>query len=206
LGFPLDLTSNVRVAEAGDLFMTSSKYIEVTEETNGLDYLEKAISFIKTAENDPIDWKWVFLAVHGALYSFLICALTGTNRPDQVCVTNKAGKKKLIGFAEALARCQDSDWMNFGGFTRVLELSEEQKYALRLITDEFRNPFVHYKPTAWLIELEGIPELVAQALEVIRFVTTDMGCFYARFDRDKIADLVTEGTTLLRNPHLVHNA
>jgi hypothetical protein len=56
------------------LRMSVAKYADFTEEANALNYLEKTISFIKNTEGNPLDWKWVMLAIHGALYSFMICA------------------------------------------------------------------------------------------------------------------------------------
>ena len=90
-------------------------YVEFTEESNAVDYLDKAVAFIKSAERNPTDWKCVILAIYGALYGFMICALKGTD-PDNVSV-GKA-KKKLMSFGQGLldvriqatARCawQDS--------------------------------------------------------------------------------------------------
>ena len=86
------------------------EYARFTEGSNSIDYLEKAVSFIKSAENKPEDWKWVILSAHGALYGFMICTLQGTN-PDNVS-TGK--KQRLIDFNDALKRCQDPAWMNLG--------------------------------------------------------------------------------------------
>jgi hypothetical protein len=94
--------------------MSAAEYAHFTEESNALDYLEKTIGFIKNTECHPLDWKWVMLAIHGALYSFMICALKGTN-PNNVIET-KSGK--LIDFPEALKRCQDSSWKNISGYKR----------------------------------------------------------------------------------------
>jgi hypothetical protein len=180
--------------------MITANYARFTEEANALDYLEKTVSFIKSADNNPLDWKWIILAIHGALYSFMICALKGTS-PDNVCFNTKAGKTKLIGFPEALKRCQDSAWMNVSGFTKVLQLSEKQRRAVKRIHDEFRNQFVHYQPTIWSIELAGMSEIVMQALDVVRFVSREMGCYYVHYeagDTQKMADLINEGQRVLQ--------
>ena len=54
-------------------------WLRLTEETNALDYLERAGSFIVDADQDNFAWKWVVLALHGALYGFAIAACKGTN-------------------------------------------------------------------------------------------------------------------------------
>src|SRR5713226_10232985 len=81
----------------------TAKYAEFTEESNALDYLEKALRFIKAAADHPLAWKWVILSVHGALYGFMICTLKGTD-PDNVCTTTNAGHVKLIDFREMTER------------------------------------------------------------------------------------------------------
>jgi len=49
------------------------------EKDNALDYLETAVRYIMDVERTPWAWKWVCIALHGALYSFDVCALQGTN-------------------------------------------------------------------------------------------------------------------------------
>jgi hypothetical protein len=56
------------------------QWLSLSEETNALDYLEKAHLFILKIEVEAISWKWVILALHGALYGFAISALRGTHR------------------------------------------------------------------------------------------------------------------------------
>ncbi len=79
---------------------------DTSEEKNALDYLQKAVFFIKSAQSRAIDWKWVILSLHAALYAFMICALKGTN-PDNVCTKTKKGLSKLIDFMTALEWCQE---------------------------------------------------------------------------------------------------
>ena len=180
--------------------MIAATYARFTEETNALDYLEKTIFFIKSAVSNPVDWKWIILSVHGALYSFLIYALKGPN-PDNVSFKTKAWKAKLIDFMEALKRCQDPTQINVSGFSKALQLSKEQKQSVKRIHDEFRNQFVHYLPTIWSIELVGMPEIVARALDVVRMVSLEMGCYYVHHepgDTQRIDCLIVEGQRILQ--------
>lgn len=179
--------------------MMAADYARFTEEANALDYLEKTIRFINDIERTPLDWKWVMLAIHGALYSFMICALKGTT-PDNVCIKTKSGKQKLIDFFEALKRCQDSSWMNISGFTNLLQLTDKQQKVLSHI-HKFRNNFVHYGPACWSIELAGMRKIVAHGLDVLRFISLEMGCYYVHYeagDQEKIAGLINEGKNFLR--------
>lgn len=67
------------------------KFLRINEETNAIDYLVKADSYIKEAEPSDIAWKWVTIALHGALYGFAIAASSGTDSRD---ATDKNGKRR----------------------------------------------------------------------------------------------------------------
>lgn len=177
-------------------YRMTENFITLTEESNALDYLEKAVGFIQTAPHAGINWKWVILSLHAALYGFMICTLKGTN-PDNVCTISKAGHKKLINFTEALKRCQQSEWMSISGFTNVLTLTDEDKLALKIIHDDFRNQFLHYRPTMWSIEVTGMPFVITLVLDVLRRVVLQMGGFYAHYDRKQVADLIANAQELL---------
>ena len=177
--------------------MDTPQDITFTEEINAVDYLEKTVNFIKAAETDPLDWKWVILAIHGALYGFMVCALKGTT-PDNVSNRTKKGERKLLTFLEALEECQKLTPAS--GCVKPLILSEAQKRSVRRINLDFRNHFIHFLPTCWVIELAGMPQIVLHALEVIQLLGVEMGCIYAHQqpgDRQKISALVDEGKSLL---------
>jgi len=82
------------------------KWLTLTEETNALDYLERAGQFITEADTNPSAWKWVVLALHGALYGFAIAACKGTNY-ETVIRKTKRGAEHLISLDEALTKCAD---------------------------------------------------------------------------------------------------
>jgi hypothetical protein len=88
--------------------------------------------------------------------------------------------------------------MNSSGFTSVLQLTHDERMALSLIHDDFRNQFLHYRPTLWSIEVTGMPKVVAHALDVLQRVALEMGGYYAHYDRNKVADLVAGAQELLR--------
>ena len=135
-----------------------AKWLRLTEETNALDYLEKANSFILLADRDPIAWKWVILCLHTALYGFAICALRGTN-PDNVTYTTKKGQQKLITFGDAIERCQNPQFMQMTIMSRQLVLDEADREAVRLLKKTFRDNFEHFIPKGWSIEIHGFPEM-----------------------------------------------
>jgi hypothetical protein len=180
--------------------MAAPGYLELSEEQNALDYLEKVVSFIKSSKDKPVNWKWVIIAIHATLYSFMICALKGTN-PDNVCIKTKNGSK-LIDFHSAFVYCQDSKRRNISGFCEPIKPSEQQRQAVDRICGEFRNQFMHYQPRLWAIELSGMPDIILHALGVVRMVALEMGCYFVHYecgDAERIAALISEGQGILRD-------
>jgi hypothetical protein len=51
----------------------------LNEKSNALDYLEMSVRSLKEVERTHYAWKWVCIALHGAIYSFGVCAIKGTN-------------------------------------------------------------------------------------------------------------------------------
>ena len=139
------------------------KWLRLTEETNALDYLEKAAWFIQQTEQDLLVWKWVVLSLHSALYGFAICACKGTSYKN-VTKKTKHGKDHLINCDEALKRC------------RVV-FSESQKDSMRRLNKDLRNNMEHYVPSGWSIEVHGMPVIAIDVLDVIRFLALETRTF-----------------------------
>jgi hypothetical protein len=144
----------------------TERYLTFTEETNALDYLEQAARFIREASADDRAWKWVAIALHGALYGFAICACKGA---DYHTVTHPTrGDRKLIPFDKALDYCQDPKRMTKTVFSKPLVLTKEQKAAIKKLQRSLRNPFEHFIPMSWHIEIHGMPKVAIHCLEVVR--------------------------------------
>lgn len=151
------------------------KWLRLSEETNALDYLNKAYDYILLTATDIIAWKWVVLSLHTALYGFAICASKGTNPDNVTFVTTKKGKRKLLGFDDALVRCQDPDVMGMTILSRHLQLSSHQKESIEMLKKVLRNNFEHYMPMRWSIEIHGMPKIAIDVLDVIRFLALNTG-------------------------------
>lgn len=149
-----------------------SKWLRLTEETNALDYLEKAAWFIQQTEKDLLAWKWVVLSLHGALYGFAICACQGTNY-ENVVTKNKKGEEKLIPFDKALELCQDNKHMGMLAHSQPLALTGTQSDSIRRLKKELRNKMEHYVPSGWSIEVHGIPAIAIDVLDVIQFLAIE---------------------------------
>ena len=148
------------------------KWLRFTAETNALDYLDRAGKFIQQTASDIKAWKWVILALHGALYGFAICACRSTSH-ENIIYRMKNGIERLITLDKALLICQDSEWMGtlYGG--KPLVLTESQKYSIKILKKSLRNNFEHFKPKGWSIEIHGLPGMSMDILDVVRFLSVE---------------------------------
>ena len=166
------------ILHGGQIEVTiSGKWMRLSEHLNALDYLEKAFEFIRLADKDEMAWKWVTIALHGALYGFAICALEQGNF-ENVLKRNKKGEiirdikgdPKLIDFWKTLNRCQDPNVM---GGASVLKLTPDQLRSISLLTKKLRNVFMHFIPTGSSIEIHGMPHIALDTLNAIRFLALE---------------------------------
>lgn len=149
----------------------SAKHVTFTEETNALDYLEKACEAIRRLTRDHKEWKCVVIGLHGALYGFAICAVKGT---DWSRVTIRPDSRRLIAFDEAIKRCQSSDWITQYTHSRTVRLTDEQKDAIRFLK-RVRNQIEHYVPLHWSIEEHDLSISAIDELDVVRALALDTG-------------------------------
>jgi len=144
------------------------KWLEIDEQANAIDYLERVYIFL--LESQAAKWKWLVIALHGALYSFCILAVQGTNPYDLPpagtgTVTRKGNKEYLIGFPEVIKRIQDSNIVN-----PPVILTENQGKRIELLNETLRNNFIHFTPKGQSIELSGMPEIILDSMSIIEHI------------------------------------
>jgi hypothetical protein len=177
----------------------NERYLTFTEEINALDYLKRAAGFIREVTSDEEAWKWVIIALHGALYGSAICACKGTNY-HSVTTETKRGRR-LISLSQALEACQDPERMRMTVMSRPLVLTDDQRAAIGNLQFTLRNPFEHYVPMSWHIEIHGLPTMAVHCIEVIRFLALESGNYtmLSRSQYDLIKCLAAETTEFLRS-------
>lgn len=170
-------------------------YLVIDERLNGIDYIEKTEFFIRNIESDVYSYKWLFISLHGALYSFAISACRGSNNNLVV-----EGNGKLISIGKALSYCKDPKIMTKYIFSKHLELTELQQVAIDWLIKGFRNNFQHFKPMGWSINLYSIPNLIFEVLNVVRFLAIDTGnIIFTNNQRRKIKSHIFQSKKLLKN-------
>ena len=176
----------------------NERYLNFTEEINALDYFRRAAGFIREATTDDGAWKWVIIALHGALYGFAICACKGTDY-HSVTTETKRGRR-LISFSQALDTCQDPERMRMTVMSQPLVLTDDQRAAIAKLQFTLRNPFEHYVPMSWHIEIHGLPTIAIHCIEVIRFLALETGNYtmLSHSQYDLVKSLAAETTEFLR--------
>ena len=158
-----------------------AKWYRTDEKENAIDYLETAAAAFNAA-NQTHKWKWLTIALHGALYGSAVLAVVGTD-PDRVLFSPKSKQvpeseeqpKKLISLWEALRRCQSDEWMLLYVGSQRLVISDSEMSSINRLSDTFRNNFEHFTPKHWSIEVSGFPGIVSDVCRVIGFLFLESG-------------------------------
>ena len=169
-------------------------YLRIDEKENAIDSLQKAAEFLKNIENDPLYWKWFIVAIHHAVYHFMLLALQNTDLSGiwkehlnkglpklvdyglsrKVVDTNNS-ENQLVNFIEAFKRIQKPDQMS--GYVNAKPFVAEIKHkeAATDLNTILRNNFVHFSPKGWSIEISFIIKAVLPMLEVVEFLVLNSG-------------------------------
>jgi hypothetical protein len=166
---------------------------------NAIDYLEQAAEFYRDKENKHL-FKWLMLTLHGALYTFGVCALKSTT--EIVLKDSKINKRRLeelknelikfykflddelaeasikhtlmelISINVVIERCTQEKYMLQNTKSKLLELDEKQIQAIgRLIS--YRNDFVHFKPCLYGITGDYDSDIIKPICKIIGFLALE---------------------------------
>ena len=151
-----------------------AKWLRLSEESNAIDYLAKIYEFLDAVKDDRIrnrvTWKWVIIALHGAIYGFAVCSATGSSS-EPLVKTTKKGKNFLVPFDEVIKLCKKD---------RGLALEQSEEDALTRLKDIYRNQLQHYVPLEWSIEIHDFPVVTMEGLSIIRKLY-DKSSMYSHF-------------------------
>lgn len=174
----------------------NAKFLSLTAELNAFDYFERTVSFLRESHNSDVAWKWVAISLHGALYGFAVSASYGTN--DWAVLKGK--KNYLIGFDEAMGRCEK------GIECRPLALTARELESIDKLKKILRDNFEHFQPGTRLIVLHGITILALDCISVIeRLATTGWVSVRLRDQQEHLQNLIAEARTLLTTHPLHHD-
>lgn len=160
------MKSKINILGDDDIFMF--EVYRTDELENAIDFLEQAAIFYNDREH-PHRFKWICISLHGALYGFAVCNISGTdpvNRVFKKSNTKKDYERDLLSIWSVLKLCKNPEMLTVVN-GKVLELKEHQITAIQRIVD-YRNSFSHFKPSGYSI-LGSIEENISPILEVICF-------------------------------------
>lgn len=151
---------------------------------NAFNDLEKLNTFYDLAQKDATYWKWVVIALHSALYNFMLLALMRTdmsgiwvenirNKQGRINLFNK--KMRLISFLQAFKSIQDEIQMKKYVGSEAFKPTAEIKQSMKLLNTTYRNQLVHYPPMGWSIEVDVIRELILNTIPILGFLISQSG-------------------------------
>jgi hypothetical protein len=164
-------------------------YLRIDEKENAVDSLQRATEFLKNTESDPLYWKWFIVAIHHAIYHFMLLALQNSNgsgiwrepkklvnlRLSREVVDTENPKNKIVDFKEAFDRIQETARMSGNITAKPFIANNEHKKAAACLNTILRNNFAHFSPKGWSIEISFIIDAVSPMLEVIEFLVLNSG-------------------------------
>lgn len=165
--------------------------VETNEAQDVAGSVRHAIKCWEFTNNDQHAWKWVILALHGALQGACVCHLVTTARPVGA-VTNdnriewidyfeksrsdralKKPKTKLMALPDLLKAVRKPNSVGqYCGINHQVTISDHELQWLVRIHNEFRNQFVHFNPTGWVFEVSGMPKLAQLIARIIKDIMT----------------------------------
>jgi hypothetical protein len=143
------------------------RYYRTDTIENAVDALAQSARFYKSHLKHK--WKWFVICLHDALYSFSICAITGTN-PDRVM-----RGPNLVSAREALIRCQSNTYMHRYVHSISLKMTDEEEELVGELLVWARDNLAHFTPKLWSIEIAWIKRVVKPTARVVRFLALESG-------------------------------
>ncbi len=174
--------------------MSEGSYMRIDEKTNPIDSLERALIFLREAEKDLMSMKWFVVAIHHAIYHFMLLALSNTDQSGiwkEPIIRRSDGlidlmhpENRLISFMTALKFIQDSARMSGYVNSKPFQAKPYHAQSMKRLNDRLRNVFVHYKPLAWSIHDKYILDVINPGLEIIEFLVEKSG--RCRLDQEEV--------------------
>lgn len=182
--------------------MDMPEYLRVDEREDAINALEHAVETALTLEDNPLNWKWVIVAIHNALQGALVCTMSGT---DGTGALSDKSRKEMWEWFEAsrtdpdapfpvewladplklYERAKDPAYMQeFGG--EPLRTTQEQDDDVKRLNN-LRIGFAHFTPKGWSIESVGLPRIVLNATAIIEILMLSHPACTHRLEQEQSA-------------------
>ena len=155
-------------------------FLKTDQRQDVLSSLKMTITAMDLAQENLIYWKWVILALHSALQGAMVCHLNrsdgfGASKDVQVKKwynwhdSGREGKEPVTQLAtppDLFKWIADSSRNPGNEIWKPIEMTESRQSAFDQL-HELRNPFTHFQPMLWSIEIAGLPKMVCELVEII---------------------------------------
>jgi len=160
--------------------MKATRYLRTDEQEEAVRSLESAELHARAIYVDPYLWKWVFISLHNASQGFMVLALWNGN--GLLSLTPKAAKKwleayesshpfpcdRLDKFMNLYLKIKDQNNFSTIGSGPFIPKNTHDASFEKL--NEIRNEFIHFTPKGWSLQLQGLPRISLDTLELIEFL------------------------------------
>ncbi len=143
--------------------------------------LEAAADELERAQGDPYRWKWVILTLHSTVQGMMVLALKGSNglnilKSDdakRLALAIENGTPiptdlKMDSFPNLYKKIKSDSYIDSEKFTPQGTQGQSVKYL-----NQLRDQYVHFVPCAFLLRVDGLPEMAIDCLNIARFLAYD---------------------------------
>lgn len=179
--------------------ISDQDWLRTNEKAEAFESLKLANELMDKVDDDPYYWKWIILAVHGALQATMVLAVTGSTQygalseeSQEAITAGKQAIRHMADFPELYRRVKRKKAMTLFVTSKPLAGSPETDRAVRYLHRHLRNKFIHFLPTGWSIWIGDLPSVLDRCVSVISFLAFESGNIFwiENPARDELAALI----------------
>ena len=158
-------------------------YLRTDEERQAVEGLSSVYGFSRDLELESANWRWVVIALHSTVQGFMVLALRHGN--GLLALSPKSHREwmeayesggtyppeKLDTYLGLYSKIKSPTTGQIGGNRRFVPERDQGRSIKRL--DSIRNEFIHFTPKGWSLELDGLPSICLDCLQLVRFLGWD---------------------------------
>jgi hypothetical protein len=176
------------------------QWFRTDEKKEAFEALKFANNLVDEVKADPYYWKWVIIAVHGAMQATLVLALTGSTqlrvlseKSKKEVAEREEGVRKLADFMDLYRMVKRKGDMEIFVHSKPLQASNEMDRDVAWV-HEMRNNFMHFLPSGWSIPIEPLPLALGNCVSIISFLAFESGnvFWYEKPTIDEVTAVLSE--------------
>lgn len=158
-------------------------YLRTDHWIDAIASLEAAQEFCSRVTLDEHYWKWLLISIHSAVQGFMVLALEHGNsflvmKDELAAKWLKAYETggpfppdKMDYFLSLYEKVKSDDVCRYIGSKKFIP-GTSHDYSMKKL-NELRNDYIHFFPKGWSIEIEGLPSIAMDCLEIVQFLGFD---------------------------------